>query len=245
MRNTRLTNEALIRRIENDEGLVCKRVIDPCLEAVCVIGGTRGVVRRANVDDVGVHVAVGTGKEPALDVTAGKQDVVCRHDVCVDISRIHGVRNEHVRTRLDDVEEIAQVALGAVGHEDLVKADLNAQAVIEILYRLADKLITLGVIAISAERFGNAHLVHRFVHGLNDAGGEGQRHVSDTESNNTLFGVSLLVGGNLLCNGGKQIALLELAKRRVGLQGMSPIWMHRCISKAMIRYQGFKTSSGY
>ena len=245
MRNARLTDEALVRGVENDESIVCKRVIDPCLEAVCVIGGTRGVVRRANVDDVGVYVAVGTGKEPTLNVAAGKQDMVCRHDVCVDVSRIHRVRNEHVRTGLDDVKEVAQVALGTVGHEDLVETDLNTQTMIEILYRLANKLIALGVIAIPAERLSNAHLVHRFVHGLNDAGGEGQRHVSDTKSNNALFGVSLLVGGNLLCNGGKQIALLELIKRRVGLQGVSPIWMHRCISKAMIRYQGFKTSSGY
>ena len=192
-----------------------------------------------------MHVAVGTGKESTLDVAAGKQDMVCRHDVGIDVSRIHGVRNEHVRAGFDDIEEVAQVALGAVGHEDLVEADLDTQAVIEVPYRLTDKLIALGVVAVPAERLGNAHLIHRFVHGLNDAGGEGQRHVSDTESNNTLFGVSLLVGGNLLCNGGKQIALLELAKRRVGLQGMSPIWMHRCMSEAMIRYQGFKTSSGY
>ena len=127
-----------------------------------------------------MHIAVRTGKEPTLNVAAGKQDMVCRHDVGVDVSRIHGVRNEHVRTRLDDVKEVAQVALGTVGHEDLIEADLNAQTMIEVLYRLTDKLIALGVIAISAERLGNAHLIHRFVHGFDDAGGEGQRHISDT-----------------------------------------------------------------
>ena len=75
---------------------------------------------------------------------------------------------------------ILAVLVIAVGYWKLILtpindsiADLNAQTMIEVLYRLTDKLIALGVIAISAERLGNAHLIHRFVHGLNDAGGEG------------------------------------------------------------------------
>ena len=192
-----------------------------------------------------MHVAVGTGKEPTLDVAAGKQDMVCRHDVGIDVSRIHRVRNEHVRSRLDDIKEVAQVTLGTVGHEDLVETHLDTQTMIEILYRLANRLVALGVIAIPAERLSNTHLVHRFVHGLNDAGGEGQRHVSDTKSNDALLRMGLLICTHLLGNGRKQVALLKFAERRVGLQGMSPIWTHRCVSKAIIRYQGFKTSSGY
>ena len=57
-------------------------------------------------------------------------DLAARHDVSVHINRINRVRDQHGVVRTEDVEDVAEVALGAVRDEDLVGVQVDAMRIL-------------------------------------------------------------------------------------------------------------------
>ena len=60
-------------------------------------------------------------------------------------------------------------------------------------------------------------LLGGLVHGLNDGGGQGHGHVANAHFDDLVVGVLLGVGGHLLGDGDKQVALLQVLEIAVQL----------------------------
>src|SRR5205085_7087209 len=102
VRNLRIADVGLVRAVEEDDGLVLLRVGNPRGELRLGGDGAGGVVREAEVDQIGRdarygrHVAIGgcaleisDALIPAVDVRAG----AAGHDVRVDVYRINRIGN--------------------------------------------------------------------------------------------------------------------------------------------------------
>lgn len=151
-----------------------------------------GVVGGAEVDDV--HLAFGQGRDEIIfcggghiiDVapTTGLGVVLtgtAAHGVGVQIDGVDGVAQRNFIIHIEQVADIAAVALGAIGDEDLIGLDIHtARGEIMGGNGFPQEIIAL-VPAIAAERLRCAHLVNGFVHSLDDCGGQGAGDVADAQ----------------------------------------------------------------
>ena len=213
-------NEGLIGRIEQDESVVAAGVVHPGFELVAGGNGSGGVVGEAEIDqihrfagDLRGEAVVGADRQIAQTGVAAKVAGItgaARHHVAVHIHRIDRVRHRHAVAFPEDVEDVAAVALGAVGDENLIGADV-ASPRLEIL--LGNRLAQPGIAllrAITMESFGRPHLIDGALHRL--TAGQGQRFgdITDSESDQGGVGVGGTEGLDATSDFREQVARLEL-----------------------------------
>ena len=182
----RILDEGLIGRIEQDQRLVLEGVIHPALELLAAGNSSGGVVGETEIDQInrgagqrrGEIVGSGDGQvaqAAVLPSLIGITGAACHH-VAVDIHRIDRIGHGDAIAFAKDVEDVAAIALGAVGDKDLLGADVTAAA-LEIVF--GNGLTQPGVALlrpVAMEAFAGSHLVdgvfHRVPAGLRQGLGD-------------------------------------------------------------------------
>ena len=220
MRHALLDDEALVGRVEENDGAVLVGVVDPGLELVAREHGAGGVVGRAQVDEVDW----GFGKRRAEVVCRGGGHVdnvgptfralvvearASGHGVGVDVDGVDRIAYGDAVVDGEDVADVAAVALGAVGDEDLVDGDVHA-ARREVMLDdgLAQEIVAL-LGAVAVEGLCMREVVDGGVHGLDDGGCERARHISDAHLDELDVGMGRGKVGRTMGYLAKQVATGE------------------------------------
>ena len=198
-RHRGVLDEGLVGGVVEDDRAVRTGVGDPGFELLARGGAAGRVVRVAEVNEIDRltrdlwHEAVFRGALEVVEAGVGAVFVrfasVAGHDVCIDVNGIHRVCDGDLVPGTEDVEDVAGVALAAVGDEDLIGVDLDAACLEVVLCDgVAQEVVTLFR-AIAAEGGAVAHFIDGFVHGI--AHGLGQRlgHIADAATDQALRGV--------------------------------------------------------
>lgn len=221
MGNGRVRDVGLVGGIEEDDGLVREGVGHPRLELRARGDGTRGVVRRAKINDVRVlfrrlgDEAVGrrAGQIDQAGVGAVRVGVagVAGHDVGIDIDRIDGVADGDFVLVPENVEDVAAIAFGAVADEDFVVGDFEA-VVAEIVFGngAAQEVVAL-LGAVAAEGGAARHFIDGAVQRRDDGGRERLGDIADAAADEAFGGVGVGVaeGFHAPADFGKEVAGFE------------------------------------
>ena len=203
--NLGILNERLVGGIEQDQSpRSCGRNPPRLSAAASLATAPGGVVREAEVDqihrftgDLGGEAVVGTDRQitqtGVAALVAGLAGAASHH-IAVHVHRIDRVGHGDAIALSKDVEDVAAVALGAVGDEDLIGADLTA-AGLEIMRgdRLSQPGVTL-LRAIAVEAFGRSHRIDGELHGIAARLRQRFGHVADAESDQGGVGVGSAEG---------------------------------------------------
>ena len=233
MRHALFGDEALVGGIEHDDGVVGVGVIDPCLQLLGVEHRAGGVVRAAQVDDV--RAALGQRRAKAVlgggghvhDVRpalGGFVVVACAagHGVGIHVHGIHRVAHGYHVVDVQDVADVAAVGLCAVGDEDLVIGDVDAERMeIALGDGGAQEIVTL-LGAVAVEGLGLRHVLDGGVHGLDDGRDERTRDVADAHLDELRLGMRLGIRGGTAGDLGEQIAAGKFLVIRVDLSHEGP-----------------------
>ena len=208
-------DEALVGGVEDDQRAGAEGIADPIGKPSAGIDGAGGIVGGAEVDDVG-GVPRRRGREELILLGGGDEgDRAAAHQIAVDVDGIDGVGDEDGIVA-QDIGQIAEIAFGAVPDVDLVGREADAPAAIGIGDRFADKIVAVFR-RIAAEGRLTALLRDRLLHGLCDAGGEGQGHVPDAEADDLAVGMGGAEGIHPRRDFAEEIALLHVKKMSVDL----------------------------
>jgi len=131
----RIADEGLVSRVVKERGAVGEGVFYPGFELGACGDGTRRVVRVAEVgqiDRLGGNVGHETILGRAFEIVQTGVSAafvgiarVASHDVCIDIDGIHRIGDGDLVPHAEDVEDVAGIALAAVGDEDLIRLDVQ------------------------------------------------------------------------------------------------------------------------
>ena len=219
MRQFGVADKGFIRRIEQNQRPVLAGVLHPGGQLRARGRGPRGVVRKAQVDQIdrlagqGGHIAVGGGAVQidqagvaAIDGGIGAPG----HDVGIHIHRVHRIGDGHAHILGKNFLDVAGVGLGPVADEDFIGLDLSATG-LEVVRsnRLAQKVVAL-LRAIAAKAGGIGHLVRGLVQRGNAGGRQRLGHVANAQADQVFVRVLLLKGADAPGDVGKQIAGLQL-----------------------------------
>ena len=207
--------------IEEDDGFVFPCVINPSGELFAGSDGAGRVIRIAEVDQIDGFfrdggdkpVFGGAGEINDASISAGFVGIagVADHDIGVDVNGIDRVGDGHAVAGAEDVEDVAAVALRAVGDKDFVVGDVEP-AVAKIVLRdgLAEEVIALFG-SVSAEGVAVAEFIDRFVQRLTAGRGEGFGHITDPAANDPAGRVGMSLGESFdpPRNLGKEVAGFE------------------------------------
>ena len=195
--------------------------LDPLLQLGGGVGCTGGVVGAAQIDDVGIHRILRHGQEVIFGGGRHILDGASGHDIVIHIDRVNRVGHQNGIVHGKQVQQVAQVALGAVGDEDFLQLEVDAPAGIVFLDGLTQEIIAL-LGAVAAEGGLVTHLVHRLVQRGDDRLGQRQRHVADTQTDDVRLRVSCLIGRHLVGDVTEQVAFGHLGKMLVQIHGLIP-----------------------
>ena len=220
MGQARVLDERLVSGIKQDQRAVAAGVIHPGFQLF--LGGhcSGGVVGEAEVNqihglagDLGGESVVGADREigqPPVAAFLSRFTGAARHHVGVHIHGIHRIGYSDAVAFAEDVEDVAAVAFGAVGDEDLFGADVAAAGLEVVLGNgLPQPAIALFG-AITVESFGRAHRIdggfHRF------AAGQRQRfgHIADAQPDQCGVRVGGAEGFDPTADFREQVARFEL-----------------------------------
>ena len=215
----RVADEGLVGGVEEDDGAVALGVFDPRGELGPRGDGPGGIVGKTEVDQVRRlrgrrgHVAVGGRGIEIKDALVAAVAVVAGaagHDVGVEIDRIDGIGNGDAGVGGEDFLNVAAVALGAVGDEDLVRFDLAAARLVVVP---GDGLAQEGVALVGTVALEGLALGH-LVGGGVERGDAHRRQrlgdVTDAEADEGPAGIGLLERGDAAGDVSEKIRRLEL-----------------------------------
>ena len=186
-----------VGRVVQDHGLVLVRIIDPFFQLIRRDSGAGGVVREAEVNDVGfllrqlrqkmVLFAARHVNDPVPALAFLILPGAARHDVGVHVNRVDRVAHRNHVVRRENVADIARVGLRAVADEDLVDADIDAALSVVVFRNCLSQELIAAFRAVAAERLHLSHFLRRLRHGLDDRFRERKGDVADSEADDRLF----------------------------------------------------------
>ena len=147
---------------------------------------------------------------PVLDLPAGD-------NVGVHIHRVHRVGHQHGVVHVEQIHNVAHVALGAVAHKHLRGVHVHAEVLVVVGNGLPQEGVAVAVRGVAVEGLLVGLLLGGVVHGLDDRRGQGHGHVANAHLDDLVVRVLLGVGGHLFGNGDKQVALLQILEIAVQL----------------------------
>jgi hypothetical protein len=133
-----------------------------------------------------------------------------RHHIRVEVDRVDRVGDGDADVLGEDLLDVAAIALGPVGDEDLVRVDLAAARLVVVPGDgFTEKCVPL-VRAVPLEGLTVRHLVRGGMQGGDTDGGERFRDVADAEPDDCARGVGLLAGGDTAGDVGEKVGRLQL-----------------------------------
>ena len=165
------------------------------------------------------------GQEIVLRVGGHIQNFAARHHVVIHIDGIDRIGHQHGVIHVKEIQQIAQIALGAIRNKDFAQIQRNTMGCVILADGLPQELIALLTGNIAVEGFLMALFLHRSVHGVHHRAGQRQRHVADAQTDDVPVRVGGLVGGDLVGDGAKEIALVQFGIMFVELHGFPPVFI--------------------
>jgi hypothetical protein len=176
VRDGRVADVRLVRRVVQDDGAALARVVDPLLERRARHDRAGRVVGIAEVDEVdgpvrqaGQEAVVrGAGKvDDPIEASGGVGGAgAAGHDVAVQVDRIDRIGQRDHAVGREDLLDVGDVGLRAVADDDLVGGDLHAALAEVVAGDRLEEEIPAGLGWIPAECLDPRHLVHGGVHRL-------------------------------------------------------------------------------
>jgi len=163
------------------------------------------------------------GREAVLRRGGQVENLAARHHVVIDVDRVNRVGNKDRVVLTEQVQQVAQVALGTVGDENFGHVQLDTVARVIPADSVTQELIALLTGNIAVERTLVALLLNGLVHGLRHGCRQRQGDVADAQTDDVCLGMGLLVVGYLVGNGAEQIALVQLGVMRIQLHDSPPL----------------------
>ncbi len=161
--------------------------------------------------------------EAVIPVENDKRLVVSREALLASVRRVSlysSSMTHQIRLKLDgnrltvaaeDIENVAAVALGAIGNKNFVRGDFTAECLIIIFSNgFAQKRIAL-LRAIAAKTFACAHLIYCFFHSIARAGGKRLGDITNAHTNEFLVGIGFLEGVYLAGDIAEKVGCLKFA----------------------------------
>ena len=166
--------------------------VHPFCELFPVIDRSRGIIGRAEVNDIALKFLIRHGQESVFLAGGHIDDISSVHHVGIHIDRIDRVGYQHRIIGAEDIQDIAAVGLCAVGDKDLIIFKTYAEPRIVLPQGILQELIPLlRAVAVEGLRlsllFGSLH------HGGNHAFCQRSRHIPDAHPDHVGFRVCLLI----------------------------------------------------
>ena len=174
------------------------------MQPFLIVCRARGIVRRADIDDVRLDALFGQGQKAVFGQRFRVHYLIPRDEVRVHIGGIDGIGDKRRYAAREYVQKVAKVAFGAVGDEDLVFIERRTLSRIIPRDRLAQEIIAL-LWSVAAETALCPHLIRRAFERAHDRLRQRQRHVADAERDDLFFGKARLEGGDARRHFGEKI----------------------------------------
>ena len=210
-RYIRVRDERFIGCIVQDDGVILPGIVHPFLQLFFAVGSPRGVVGRTQIDDVRFDGRVWHGQEPIFWGTVHIQDLTAPHHIGIHIDRIHRIRDQDHIAVIEQIRNVAAVALSPVTDEDFLDIQFNAMPGVIFLDGFLKESIALFR-TIPSEGFFMSHFFHSLCHGSDDGGGQRERYISNAHLDDFLFWVCFTESPYPCSNICKQVAFLQLCK---------------------------------
>ena len=210
VRDLRILDERLVGGIKEDDRIGFVRVIHPCPQMCAREDCTRRIVRRADVDDVGMHGRIGQGQKAVLAARCGMDDLISCNDVRIDVGRIRGLHDENALISAEDVEDVAQLIACTARNEHILGSKLHtAPRIVRRNRRAQLRCAAFGHIAVKA-------LLHRLIiHGVmqrvDNRAAERQGHIADAHAVEMRAGMFGEIRLGLLRDVVEQVGVLQPA----------------------------------
>ena len=215
-----LPNIGLIRRIEQDKALIAAGVVNPALQLGAAQGRACGIVRQAQVDNVGPLQRQGRNK--TVFSRAGQIDdarpapfsIKCSgaasHHIGIHIHRVYGVGHGDDIPAPEQFLKIAEITLRPVADENVIGIDLHAtRREIPLRDGLAQEAVTLFR-TVATEALRSRLLIHGLMQRLDDRRRQRTGYVTDPKADELHFRVIFLKRIHLVRDIGKKIAARQL-----------------------------------
>ena len=129
--------------------------------------GAGGIIGEAEVDDI--HGFIGHGGYKAVLARTRQIDYLAScHATGVDIGGIRGIQNRYAATRCEQFAQVAQVASGAIGYEDLIQGELYATRRVVMVYYLAAEPLVAQFGTVATEGLGMREVIYGAMHSISD-----------------------------------------------------------------------------
>ena len=169
MGKTRVLDEGLVGGVEQDQRAVGAGVVHPGFQLLLRCDGSCGVVGKAQVDevhrfagDLGREAVVGTDgqiSETGIATFVTGIAGATGHHIAVHINGVNRVCDGDLVPGPENVQDVAAVAFGAIGNEDLLSADVTSAGLEVVLGDgLPQPAVTLFR-AVAVKTFSGAHLI--------------------------------------------------------------------------------------
>ena len=175
----------------------------------------RGIVRRTDVDDVGVQRRIGQRQKSVFAARGNADDVIAGNDICIDVGRIRRLHDEDTFFPPEDVQNIAQFIARAARDKHILRCEPHAASGVVAGDRFPQlRRAAFGHVAV--ERLLCRLIVHRAMQRLDHCRTERQRHIADAHAVQSLVRMLCHIRLRLLRDVVEQIGVLQTAIVHVG-----------------------------
>ena len=165
------------------------------------------------------------GQEVIFGVGGQIQNFAPCHHVIVHIHGVDGVGNQHGIVLAEQVQQVAQVAFGAVRNKNFRQIQRHAVVGVVIADRLAQEAVALLAGDVAVEGFFMCLLLDSVVHSPRHRGRQRQGDIADAQTDDVGVRVRLLVIGDLMGNGAEKIAFVQLCIMRIEMHDFPPTYL--------------------
>ena len=206
-----LTDISFISGIINDYGANFIGIVHPFLQLILCKRCSGRVIRQTQIDYVRCllrklryemifcctwHVNDIAPCAGLLVVSTGSSS----HNVGIHINRIDRITDRNLVVLSENLLNISGIALCSVRYKDFICCNLTASCCIIVLCDcLAQKFIS-QIRCIAMECLGMSHLIYRFMHSLNDCRSQWLCNITDSQTDNVLVRICLLICIYFFCN---------------------------------------------
>ena len=208
-RNSRVSYECFISSIIEDYCIIFQSISNPFFQLLLSICSTGGVIRRAQINNICLHIIIRHGQKVVFGATSHENNLATAHNIGVQIYGINRVRNQNGIGIAKDIGDIAAVTLSAVADEDFIAVQGYAKVGIILNQCFVQEVIAL-LRAIAAEGFLHAHFGNCLGHRFYYAGCQWTGYVANAQANYLFIRMSSCISTYLVSNICEEIGFLQI-----------------------------------
>lgn len=160
----------------------------PIFQLLPAIDRAGWVVRRAQVDDVRFYGFVRKGQKTVFSRRVHVDNLPARHGVRIYIYGVDRVGHQYGIVRVKQIQDVADVALRAVTHENLTLLKLNVVQHI-VSFELCTQEVVALLRAVAAEGSSVRHFIDRAVQRGNNRRAQGLSYIAYSQADKLFIGM--------------------------------------------------------